>query len=134
MLRGRIRTDRFSRPAIGLLGLALFVRLLVPAGWMPAAGQGYAIILCTDLGAATAWIDEDGKVHKGNPAPTGGVDKHCAFAGFGASLTAPDPVGGALEFAPPTNLSAPTAIASVAIGRGLAAPPPPQTGPPSLNL
>lgn len=115
--------------ALTLLALALAVRLLVPAGWMPAQGQGFAITLCTGAGAVEAWVDADGKLGKRPAAPDSGNGKHCAFAGLGAPLPGPmaEP---AAPFAPAVTISPPPAL-TAAVGRGLAAPPPPATGPPA---
>lgn len=116
---------------MALLALALAMRVLVPAGWMPAAGQGLAITLCSGEGAVTAWVDADGKIHKHDPAQGSMADHPCAFAGMGAPM-----LGGDLP-APPAMLPAPRdeiariAQAPAAIGQGLAAPPPPATGPPA---
>jgi hypothetical protein len=116
--------------ACALLALALLLRLVVPAGWMPAAGGGYAITLCTGAGVSRAWVDAEGKVHKGEPGKAA-PDHQCVFAGFSAALDAP-PLAGAL-LAPLAAVEAlpPLARSAVAIGRGLAAPPPPATGPPA---
>lgn len=135
MDEGRIGTKgAHHKIALGLLAIALFVRLLVPAGWMPAAGQGYAIMLCTDMGAAIAWVDEDGNVRKDAPAPSGTPDHHCTFAGFSAALTAPDWPGSAIALADLANPTTKAAFDTATIGHGLAAPPPPPTGPPTANL
>jgi hypothetical protein len=120
-LRGKV--------ALGLLTLALLMRLIVPAGWMPTAGNGYAITLCTGAGTVSAWIDADGKLHKGEPADTAS-DHSCAFAGFAGALDLPATGALALPILPATAILVARPFA-VDIGRGLAAPPPPQTGPPA---
>jgi len=122
------RTIR-DRIALALLGLVLAVRVLVPAGWMPAQqGPGFAIAMCSGSGAEAVWVDTEGKVHKQAPAAMG--DQHCAFAGLGAPMLGSD--------LPPAILPAVRAGAApalqpalAAIGHGLAAPPPPATGPPA---
>lgn len=125
------RTDRRGGGlALTLLALALFMRLLVPAGWMPSA-DGRSITLCTSMGAVQAWVAADGSVHE--KAPGSDADKAsqpCIFAALGVAILAPDPVAGlaAVDTAPALAIA--RAIA-VAIGRGLAAPPPPPTGPPA---
>lgn len=122
-----------GKAALALIALALLLRVLVPAGFMPAAGKGFAITLCTELGMTPAWVDEDGKVHKGKTGPDGTADHPCVFAGFGAALDTP---GIAAVVAAPAIAIAATLIAfaeTVAIGRGLAAPPPPATGPPATH-
>lgn len=115
--------------ALGLMALALMLRMLVPVGWMPAT-DGRSITLCTGMGAVQAWIAADGTVHEKAPQPAGKAEQPCVFAGLGAAIVLPDlagpiaPVATPLAFAPPIT-------AVVAIGRGLAAPPPPPTGPPA---
>ena len=112
---------------LALIGLALAVRLLVPAGWMPAEGRGFAITLCTGSGAQAVWIDGKGNIHKRAPATA--PDHPCAFAGIAAPM---------LDGEAPLAILAPAAIRHAAltrplaaIGQGLAAPPPPATGPPA---
>ncbi|WP_380873677.1 hypothetical protein ACFB49_43080 [Sphingomonas sp. DBB INV C78] len=115
--------------AVMLVALALMMRLLVPAGWMPAT-DGRAVTLCTGMGAVEMWIADDGTLHEKAPVQPGKTTESCVFAALGAALVAPDlaPV-----LAPPTMAVAPImgAAFAVSVGRGLAAPPPPPTGPPA---
>ena len=119
-----------DRIALGLLALALLMRVMVPAGWMPAAGNGMAITLCTGMGPVAAWIDADGKVHKQGPSDSRS-DQPCAFSGLGTAFDLPTVHD--VSAAPlPAGLPLLAAqAATVDIGRGLAAPPPPATGPPA---
>lgn len=117
--------------ALGLLAFALFLRLVVPAGWMPVAGGGFAITLCTGMGAVEAWVDENGDVHKKAPEPTGNTDQPCTFAWLSAALTTPGEIGAMAPLALAMIRTLVMRVAEVAIGRGLAAPPPPPTGPPA---
>ena len=145
---GMIRNGRQTRAlGLALVGLALFMRLLVPPGWMPAADDGIRLILCGGFGAEVdhaalghgpepadhavsdhaARADHSAKGHDKAP-PSTAMDHPCAFAAFSAAFA---PV----EFAKlvvPISIAATVLAASgeVAIGRGLAAPPPPSTGPP----
>jgi hypothetical protein len=109
--------------------LALAIRILVPAGYMPADGKGLQITLCTGDGMVAAWVDGQGNLHKGEKAPEGKGDHPCAFAGVGALAEAGSPAD-ALE--PPALIShaQPARPDRAVPGRGLAAPPPRQTGPP----
>lgn len=103
--------------------LAVCLRAAIPAGYMVAQDHGPQLVICT--GHAAAPGDPGGKPasdpHKG--------DTVCVFAA--AHLAAPAPDG-------PAVLPWTTAVAEVAPfrrpdptpGRGLAAPPPPATGPP----
>lgn len=121
-MRGRI--------ALALVALALLLRVIVPAGFMPAAGQGFAITLCTGMGAVAAWVDGEGHVHKGKPASGKDVHQPCAFAGAGLAAHLPDMAGDVAVAMSARPARLPGLLLAVAIGRGLAAPPPPSTGPP----
>ena len=121
------RSGWSGRIAPLLIALALAVRVLVPSGWMPDQARGFAITLCTGAGAETAWIDADGNIHK--KAPATAPDHLCAFAGVAAPMLGGDP---------PVSIVAPAPVAVaarvqplIAVGQGLAAPPPPATGPPA---
>ena len=111
-----------------LLALVLFTRLLVPAGFMPAAQNGPAVVLCTGAGMIVGWIDADGTVHEKQDRQESATDAPCAFASVSASL---DSMALAIgQSVGSTGLTLPLVSLTAAIGRGLAAPPPPQTGPP----
>jgi hypothetical protein len=118
---------------IAFVVLALAMRMVVPAGWMPSFADGRAtIMLCTGAGMVEAWVDADGKIHKESPAKKGAGDQPCAFAGLNAAADTPalDVASLPLPFAPQTPRN--NAATAVAIGLGLAAPPPPATAPPAL--
>ena len=90
MMRDRLRASPLrANVALGIVVLALLLRILIPAGWMPAAaGSGYAITLCTGMGAVSAWVDSEGKVHKEKPADAK-TDHPCVFSGFSAAIDLP---------------------------------------------
>lgn len=139
----RARGSPYRNLPVGLLlGCALLLRAMIPAGWMPAGGFG--IDVCVDgtqdsesarftaeaqrlfrqalAGTVPAHDRSDGKDGAGKSQP-------CAFAGLalpwiGAEAPRLIPPRPAPEIAPP-------GLAAVAVGRGLAAPPPPSTGPPA---
>lgn len=128
--RGEISGWRGVAVVLACLGLAL--RVLIPAGFMAApTGSPLPLVLCTGHGpmtlAAGALPGADQSPAKA-PSDKHAGD-HCVFAGHGAPALAP-------LFAPVR----PTALAAIetrrllplglAPGRGLAAPPPPATGPP----
>lgn len=118
--------------AFALVILALLVRILVPAGWMPSADGSRTITLCTGMGVQQISIAADGSLHDKAPAAPQ-RDHPCAFAGIATPLDlAVDPAT-ALIGALPVAAIQPVLIGIVAVGRGLAAPPPPQTGPPHLR-
>src|SRR5690606_10256201 len=82
-----------SKVALGLVAAALLLRLLVPSGWMPIAGNGYAITLCTGMGTVAAWVDADGTVHKEKPASSSKADSGCIFSGFSTAFDTPKLTG-----------------------------------------
>jgi hypothetical protein len=138
MTWGVIRNGRQKRAlGLALVGLALFMRLLVPPGWMPAADDGIRLILCGGFGAEVdhaalghAFEPTDHSAKGDDKAPSSaGMNHPCAFAGFSAALA---PVAFA-KLVVPVSIAAIILAGSgeVAIGRGLAAPPPPSTGPPA---
>jgi len=126
MTRRRIRTGG-QGAAFALLLLALLLRTVVPAGWMPAATGGFNITLCSGMGPGAARMGHDAPMHKDGPQP----DHPCAFAGLGAALVAPAAIGVVATFTPVVAVVAGRWSRSVAIGQGLSAPPPPSTGPPT---
>jgi hypothetical protein len=119
--------------ALSLILCALFVRMIIPAGWMPAGdGADYTrISLCTGMGAQDAWLDTSGGLHKSDPGKKHQGDSPCVFSGLSSALDVPQSV-------PPAPLIATAHVDTlhlqdtVSIGSGLAAPPPPSTGPPVL--
>jgi hypothetical protein len=129
----RIAEARHHRAQHNLLlwlaALALAVRVLVPAGYMPAEGKGFEITLCTGDGMVAAWVDDHGNVHKGQKAPDGKSDHPCAFSGIGA-LAEAEASAGAVALPLATSQAPPVGLGLAYVGQGLAAPPPPPTGPP----
>lgn len=126
------RTGVESQLLLALMLCALFARAWIPAGWMPdRTASGYTISLCTGMGAVTAWIDEQGAVHKNKPLKSGTDDQPCAFAGMFTVAAMLDHSSALAAIIPALRLRAFLPVYEVAIGRGLAAPPPPPTGPPT---
>lgn len=124
--------------ALALIACALIGRVLVPQGWMPVqTDQGWQISICSGSGPMTidmpavmaealkgAHHDRGGQDHGPNDHP-------CAFSGMALALDTPLPPALALPALVVEN-RLPGLAPGVSIGRGLAAPPPPATGPPSL--
>lgn len=115
--------------AAWIVALALFVRALVPAGYMTVGeGRSITVTLCADASGTPKTVAVPlGQHDAGQDSP----DKHkpCAFAGMGMALDVPAAIA-----APAPHWPAPAAsfaAQSVAVGQGLAAPPPHQTGPPA---
>ena len=119
-----------KRFAIFLIVLALAVRAAVPAGWMPDK-QSFQLTLCTGIDTQTVWMDSKGKLHKQKPH-SGDEQKQqpCAFGAL-AAMSGPAAFGQTSEPIAPVS-SERILASSTTIGQGLAAPPPPQTGPPIL--
>jgi hypothetical protein len=125
---------RSSRALVALLlALLLAGRMVVPTGWMPVrTEQGLTIMLCSGSGSGEAWVDAAGKLHRGRNPAQGGKGEPKDPCPFGAiSAPAALPAGPVLAALAPIPAQAPApAPRVVTIGRGLAAPPPPATGPP----
>ena len=110
---------------------ALLARLASPSGWMPeASATGAHLVPCDGMAPAMPRAMA-GMAHHGHDGKTSAADHPCAFAGVGLALAEPLPP-------PPLPAPSPARVvpsflhSAVTIGRGLAAPPPPATGPPLL--
>jgi hypothetical protein len=113
-------------PILALLAAALFLRALVPVGWMPAANAGvFAIQPCPAAEPAQA------VAHHHHGSSHSSHDGDCAFAplhaGFAPADAAPILTVAAAIAEPPL---AHPAVASFPTGPP--APPPPATGPPAI--
>lgn len=121
---------------MALAGLALFLKILIPPGYMAAPpkadGPAFALMLCTAQGMVM--VDPSDLDAQGEPAPgedNGARHSPCVFAGHGLNAPATGlTLGEIVVFTPPATHGL-AALAEVAPGRGLAAPPPPARGPPS---
>ena len=140
-----IRRNSSRAPArfgVLLAALALFVRLIVPAGFMPMATAGGAptLVICTGQGPMVmpmpAAMQVAGMQMAGMADHQAPADHDGDMANHGCFLAA---VGGAVDIAAPiAPLPLPFVVgveqAVVTLvaqpGLGLAAPPPPKTGPP----
>jgi hypothetical protein len=108
--------------------LALVLQLMFPAGFMaaePGQAHGLPIVICTGQGQTVAvWDGLAG--HRKSPARSMAA---CPFAGHAVASGPPAPA--AMPTAAPfAAMPAPGRAGGVFPGRGLAAPPPPATGPP----
>lgn len=138
MWGSRKSCGRASAFALLLACMAIALRVFVPQGFMvtPDAQAGsFPIVLCTPQGVQTINIDATGHVaHSPSKAPAdhpGGhkTDHPCAFSGFGGAYVAESPM---LVTAAIWRWARPFIVFELQMtpGRGLAAPPPPPTGPP----
>lgn len=137
----RVRSTAYAAPFRATLfalalGAILFRGLIAP-GWMPAGGvDGPRIVFCAGADAmaaadaAQAAFDArlSNAPTKHKPAP----QQPCAFAAFGLALDRPEATAALALSA--SGATAPLAAlpATVFFGHGLAAPPPPATGPPAF--
>ena len=138
-LRRHLTLHRWA--AAWLVAVALAVRLLVPAGYMPMAGKA-GLEICAGQNADLVVMAGMPGMAMDHAMPMKGMDHgkampgdHDHDCGFGAAI------GGAAHL---PSLILPPALAPVALpaifirtlpvrpGLGLAAPPPPKTGPPIL--
>jgi hypothetical protein len=97
MSRSALRDVRIRGKPRGVFAavfaLALMLRILVPAGFMPAEStQGIVIRICSGMDEARAVVldlhrSEDGKRHPYHP----GAHGTCAFAALFGPATVPDP-------------------------------------------
>ena len=117
-----------------LLVAALLARSVAPEGWMPVvnAAGGIEITVCNGTGPDDIMVlSPDGKLHHKAPAKGQPGDHACAFSGLSIADAPPTFVALVAPILAPDAGPALDRI-DTAPGRGLAAPPPPATGPPSL--
>jgi len=130
-----------------ILVCALAVRVLVPAGFMVGhtASGAPALVLCpgqneapvaTPMHHDMAHMMPDGSMMSGDhdagkQSHDPGTDRPCAFAAVGLAVDMPIPAP-LLAPAPAPAFIALLSQAPGNPGRGLAAPPPPSTGPPAI--
>lgn len=150
----RLLTGTRQTLLLAALLCVLLARVMVPAGWMPMPGKDGGIVLapCSGMGAVRmpehlsggdmAGMDmssahADPSHHaaaagKDEPRHTDTAGDHpCSGAGVSVALVLPP-----FDLKPAPRGHAFVAVrpqAGAAIGRGLAAPPPPSTGPPALG-
>jgi hypothetical protein len=129
------------RPAHFVLALfALVMKVLVPSGFMLSPTQAQAgltpIVLCTAAGNLTALMDSDGTIVSTSEHGAAPVDHDetphapCTFAGHHGAAQAPVMMFVVVPQVRPMDLTQRGQEAVPVPGLGLAAPPPPKTGPP----
>ncbi len=122
-----------NRFALFVILCALAVRMTIPAGWMPSTERSFAVTVCTGVNMTELWIDTKGKIHKTDPAKHKAADHEpCAFAGMAMAADIPASIAALPVLSGPYRLVSVATIPAI-IGQGLAAPPPPSTGPPTLS-
>lgn len=125
--------------------LAMLVRAIVPAGYMLASaetpgGRYLTVQMCEQHAGPAQVIDLDtgkivdasqiSKVSKGEGKKANPGDAPCVFAGAPV-MAQPDAVAEPVEFVIAHEVDF-GVVRDVRPGRGIPAPPPPATGPPSL--
>jgi len=119
------------RYATLLAVLALGLRILIPSGWMPAADR-IGLMPCfgtaAPMASTTRMAHHAASRREGHDKSDQG-DKTCAFVGFAGLLAEPDAPASAPALLVTQSLP-PIFAAPATVGAGLAAPPPPPTGPP----
>lgn len=116
---------------LAFIALALLMRIAFPSGWMPSFADGAVqISVCSGNGQTVMWLDKSGKTHKSDPSGEGHENTPCTFASVGPALPVPFAVRAFPQLI--ERVAYAGYAETVSVGRGLAAPPPPQTGPPIL--
>jgi hypothetical protein len=122
-----------------LMALALLARILVPSGFMPETSSTGAplLVMCSGQGPMAMPMPAEmqavfGAAHQRDHQPPQSSDHTCPFAAATAAAALAQ-----LPQAPMPFLAVEGAELAVALfprpGLGLAAPPPPKTGPPLLR-
>jgi hypothetical protein len=117
--------------------LALLVRAFVPAGFMLAeadtgSGRYLTLELCDSHGGVPKVVDlETGKIMDA-PVKGQGSDEQppCVFCASVVTMASPEPIVELIKFVAEHGVDF-VEIRDLRPGRGIAAPPPPSTGPPS---
>lgn len=128
--------DRIQGVGLLLAALALLVRLAFPTGFMlsPERASLPTLVICTGQGAMTVAIDAQGVAHEvkgGQDHKSDGKTTHpCTFAVATAAVVAPALIATLAPMALDQVVNAPL-MTTQRPGLGLAAPPPPTTGPPA---
>lgn len=118
--------------ALCLIGAAMLIRSLVPAGFMPVASHGVIYVqLCTGHGRQIIAMEIPGRAPDRDNSQNANSDMPCAFAGLASpALTGADPIqlGRALDYIVATIFQLPERLV---LWRGIYLRPP-AIGPPDL--
>jgi len=121
-----------------LAALAVALKVLIPAGFMtapdPRNGLPFALVLCTGEGAKVVQPGDALGGHHDKNADKSAHDAPCPFASHAAAAPPPSAFTTAkVDFVAYVAIP-PARVVHLAPGRGLAAPPLPARGPPSLLI
>lgn len=139
MTGGRQISERMRGMGLALATLTVLVRLLFPSGFMlsPDRAAAPTLVICTGQGAMTVVLDAQGHAqkveagHKGDPRSDGKTSHPCTFAVATAAFNAPLLIAAPIPKILVRAIAAPL-MTTQRPGQGLAAPPPPTTGPPTI--
>jgi hypothetical protein len=116
-----------------VLSLGLFLRTVVPVGWMPASDGTFAIEPCPAADAPIfdhATAHDDAGMHHGH-GRAAQHDGDCAFAPLAAAVASPDLPEAAPSMVRPEHVAYVEPVLKP-FATGPPAPPPPATGPPPI--
>jgi hypothetical protein len=117
--------------------MALLVRAVMPAGYMlaeaeTASGRYLTLELCDDHGGKSKLVDLDtGEIIDAPEDGKSGAPQSPCVCGAFASMAPPVAAAEPVEFATAREVDF-EVVRDLMPGRGIAAPPPPATGPPSI--
>lgn len=128
-----MRGPRHNRVfATVLLAAVLVAKLLIPVGWMPVQSPtGITMMLCSGDHSSAAMMMAAGKARESqqDSGKQRGAKDTCPYGALNASTNLPaQPAIAPHGFSPAAGPV--LAAHAVGVGHGLAAPPPPATGPP----
>ena len=125
-MRSLQRIDGVWSAWIAIALLSVLARAIVPAGYMAAAERGPGFTICSSQFAVAGAQKDVDPYHSGKSS-----NASCPFAMLQLAVDTPvSPTIGAPVTAYSVTATSPEL--HLAPGRGLAAPPPPSTGPPTL--
>ncbi len=117
-----------------LAAFAIALKVMIPAGFMARSATNdapFAIMLCTVQGAVMVQPGETVPGHE-DQGEAADHESPCAFAGHASAAPAPSLIATETVAFVAYRAIAPRPAVDLAPGRGLAAPPLPARGPPSL--
>lgn len=126
-MTGTIAAFRRSGALLPLALLALLMRLVVPAGYMPSAVRGGPVfVLCSSGGA----VSVPGKADVPR-LPGTSHDAPCAFGALGGGMVTADVIP--FTILPVLAIMPPVLAQGLRLGEGLGSPPQPSTRPPARS-
>ena len=131
---------------LALTAVALILTNAIPAGWMPAkSADGHFVVgICSQGLSEPQRLQLEALAQQKVGRAMLATDHHsdgehqqptdpCPYGVAANALAVPSPLAPAAEFLPRTETAPTWLYSNVDIGTGLAAPPPPSTGPPLFS-